>query len=146
MAKNSRSTSDKMGDWIRNILSCCDKTEEDERPRSLQISGPTNFRREDISIAGLDPEQRPKDVGAPATLALVAELPLRRPEQQDQSAVVRRLYPTASRTSDHKQPRGGSRSDGNDNDDDKNISPLATPHLGLLVPGSDDRHRSSPRG
>ncbi|KAI7156126.1 hypothetical protein KC343_g15193 [Hortaea werneckii] len=58
MAKNSRSTSDKMGDWIRNILSCCDKTEEDERPRSLQISGPTNFRREDISIAGLDPEHQ----------------------------------------------------------------------------------------
>ncbi|KAI7300336.1 hypothetical protein KC315_g17233, partial [Hortaea werneckii] len=47
-----------MGDWIRNILSCCDKTEEDERPRSLQISGPTNFRREDISIAGLDPEHQ----------------------------------------------------------------------------------------
>ncbi|RMY62912.1 hypothetical protein D0863_10796 [Hortaea werneckii] len=58
MAKNSRSTSVKMGDWIRNILSCCDKTEEDERPRSLQISGPTNFRREDISIAGLDPEHQ----------------------------------------------------------------------------------------
>ncbi|KAI7468311.1 hypothetical protein KC357_g6772 [Hortaea werneckii] len=58
MAKNSRSTSDKMGDWIRNILSCCDKTEEVERPRSLQISGPTNFRREDISIAGLDPEHQ----------------------------------------------------------------------------------------
>ncbi|KAI7234573.1 hypothetical protein KC330_g4784 [Hortaea werneckii] len=58
MAKNNGSISDKMGDWIRNILSCCDKTEEDERPRSLQISGPTNFRREDISIAGLDPDHQ----------------------------------------------------------------------------------------
>ncbi|KAI6893247.1 hypothetical protein KC318_g10124 [Hortaea werneckii] len=58
MAKDNKSTSDKMGDWIRNILSCCDKTEEDERPRSLQISGPINFRRENISIAGLDPEHQ----------------------------------------------------------------------------------------
>ncbi|KAI7005856.1 hypothetical protein D0869_05190 [Hortaea werneckii] len=58
MAKDNKSISDKMSDWIRNILSCCDKTEEDERPRSLQISGPTNFRREDISIAGLDPEHQ----------------------------------------------------------------------------------------
>ncbi|KAI7155148.1 hypothetical protein KC349_g7168 [Hortaea werneckii] len=58
MAKNNGGISDKMGDWVRNILSCCDKTEEDERPRSLQISGPTNFRREDISIAGLDPEHQ----------------------------------------------------------------------------------------
>ncbi|KAI7542905.1 hypothetical protein KC331_g7694 [Hortaea werneckii] len=58
MAKNNKSISDKMSDWIRNILSCCDRTEEDERPRSLQISGPTNFRREDISIAGLDPEHQ----------------------------------------------------------------------------------------
>lgn len=37
MAKNNKSISDKMSDWIRNILSCCDRTEEDERPRSLQI-------------------------------------------------------------------------------------------------------------
>ncbi|GAB1735921.1 hypothetical protein NU219Hw_g5255t1 [Hortaea werneckii] len=58
MAQNNRSISDKMSDWIRTILSCCDKTEETERPRSLQISGPTNFRREDISIAGLDPEHQ----------------------------------------------------------------------------------------
>ncbi|KAK5115634.1 hypothetical protein LTR85_009805 [Meristemomyces frigidus] len=46
-----------MGDWFRNILSCCDRDEEDDRP-ALHISGPTNFRREDISIAGLDPEHQ----------------------------------------------------------------------------------------
>lgn len=75
MAKQSFSK--KIGDWIRHILSCCDKEDEEEKRPALQIvspnrvqsqlyeydtdsecqSGPTNFRREDITIPGLDPEQ-----------------------------------------------------------------------------------------
>lgn len=80
------SFSEKMSDWIRHILSCCDKAEDEEPKKVLQIvrpatspslwttplsrlnaadqlrfdvqqSGPTNFRREDITIPGLDPEQ-----------------------------------------------------------------------------------------
>ncbi|KAF2483023.1 hypothetical protein BDY17DRAFT_139808 [Neohortaea acidophila] len=49
----------RMGDWLRYILSCCDEDErgEEERP-ALQISAPTNFRREDISIPGLTAEQQ----------------------------------------------------------------------------------------
>ncbi|KAK3073567.1 hypothetical protein LTR53_004719 [Teratosphaeriaceae sp. CCFEE 6253] len=55
---SDKKTSTKMGDWFRNILSCCDREdEEDERP-ALQISGPTDFRREDIRLPGLDPEQQ----------------------------------------------------------------------------------------
>ncbi|KAK3116209.1 hypothetical protein LTR53_003646 [Teratosphaeriaceae sp. CCFEE 6253] len=74
---SDKQTSTKMGDWFRNILSCCDREdEEDERP-TLQIvcqltayfhsaktcadwpqSGPTDFRREDIRLPGLDPEQQ----------------------------------------------------------------------------------------
>ncbi|KAK3707483.1 hypothetical protein LTR37_012125 [Vermiconidia calcicola] len=49
---------EKMGDWFRHILSCCDREQEEEERPALQISGPTNFRREDISIPGLDPEQQ----------------------------------------------------------------------------------------
>ncbi len=74
-----KSAAEKMGDWFRHILSCCDEEEESEEQRpALQIvsiieqfphnhkdqfthpskqSGPTNFRREDISIPGLTPEQ-----------------------------------------------------------------------------------------
>ena len=68
----------KMGDWFRHILSCCDRDEEEERPvlqivssrHSLRVDSPcakstaddgkqgnpTNFRREDISMPGLDAE------------------------------------------------------------------------------------------
>ena len=77
--------------------------------------------------------RRSEDVGTPATLTLVAELALRRPKQQDQSAVLRRLHPTASRPSHHKQPRAWGRGNDDDNDtDDKNIAPLPTPCFGLL--------------
>ncbi|KAK5112600.1 hypothetical protein LTR62_003914 [Meristemomyces frigidus] len=51
-----KTTGSRMGNWFRNILSRCDKGDE-ERP-ALQISGPSNFRREDISIPGLDHEQQ----------------------------------------------------------------------------------------
>ncbi|KAK3721316.1 hypothetical protein LTR37_003192 [Vermiconidia calcicola] len=49
---------EKMGDWFRHILSCCDREQEEKERPALQISGPTDFRREDISIPGLDPEQQ----------------------------------------------------------------------------------------
>ncbi|KAK3677909.1 hypothetical protein LTR78_002004 [Recurvomyces mirabilis] len=56
---SGKKTGNTMGDWFRNILSCCDKQEEEEEERpALQISGPIDFRREDISIPGLDPEQQ----------------------------------------------------------------------------------------
>ncbi|TKA82485.1 hypothetical protein B0A55_02181 [Friedmanniomyces simplex] len=47
-----------MGDWFRNVLSCCDREDEEDQRPALQISGPTNFRREDIKLPGLDPEQQ----------------------------------------------------------------------------------------
>ncbi|KAK0786501.1 hypothetical protein LTR59_010707 [Friedmanniomyces endolithicus] len=50
--------STKMSDWFRNILSCCDRQDEEEERPALQISGPTNFRREEIKLPGLDPEQQ----------------------------------------------------------------------------------------
>ncbi|GAB7361750.1 hypothetical protein MBLNU230_g1796t1 [Neophaeotheca triangularis] len=55
----SKNFNQKMGDWFRYILSCCDKDreEEDERP-ALQISGPTDFRRHDITLTGLSEEQQ----------------------------------------------------------------------------------------
>ncbi|KAK0272568.1 hypothetical protein LTR91_006117 [Friedmanniomyces endolithicus] len=48
----------KMSDWLRNILSCCDREDEEEERPALQISRPTNFRREEIKLPGLDPEQQ----------------------------------------------------------------------------------------
>ncbi|KAK0793782.1 hypothetical protein LTR02_010822 [Friedmanniomyces endolithicus] len=48
----------KISDWFRNILSCCDRQDEEEERPALQISGPTNFRREEIKLPGLDPEQQ----------------------------------------------------------------------------------------
>ncbi|KAK1068117.1 hypothetical protein LTR12_004294 [Friedmanniomyces endolithicus] len=48
----------KMSDWFRNMLSCCDRQEEEEERPALQISGPTNFRREEIKLPGVDPEQQ----------------------------------------------------------------------------------------
>ncbi|KAK0259651.1 hypothetical protein LTS09_005493 [Friedmanniomyces endolithicus] len=49
--------STKMSDWFRNILSCCDRQDEEEERPALQIR-PTNFRREEIKLPGLDPEQQ----------------------------------------------------------------------------------------
>lgn len=65
-----------MGDWFRHILSCCDRDDEEAQRPALQIvrypnivlqsiddntftsqSGPTNFRREEIRLPGLDEEQ-----------------------------------------------------------------------------------------
>ena len=76
MYSEKTSFGEKVGDWFRHILSCCDREDEEESRPALQIvsspsmtprkssrltlhqqSGPTNFRREDISIPGLDPEQ-----------------------------------------------------------------------------------------
>ena len=71
-----RSAGSKMGDWFRHILSCCDRDGEEAPRPALQIvcppylassnfdvnkvssqSGPTNFRREEIRLPGLDEEQ-----------------------------------------------------------------------------------------
>jgi hypothetical protein len=71
---DKRSFGEKMGDWFRHVLSCCDREDEEEQRPALQIvrnsylaiqkfdltsvqGHPTNFRREDISIPGLDAEQ-----------------------------------------------------------------------------------------
>ncbi|KAK4899937.1 hypothetical protein LTR27_002698 [Elasticomyces elasticus] len=54
----SKTFGTKMGDWFRNVLSCCDRQSEEDEGPALQISGPTNFRREDIKLPGLDPEQQ----------------------------------------------------------------------------------------
>ncbi|EMC91700.1 hypothetical protein BAUCODRAFT_27969 [Baudoinia panamericana UAMH 10762] len=49
--------SDKMGNFFRGIVACCcSEDDEEEAKPTLQISGPTDFRREDISFPGLDPE------------------------------------------------------------------------------------------
>ena len=33
----NKSFSEKMGDWLRHILSCCDKEDEEEKKPALQI-------------------------------------------------------------------------------------------------------------
>ncbi|KAK5134077.1 hypothetical protein LTR08_006967 [Meristemomyces frigidus] len=58
-AGSNRALGAKMGDWFRHVLSCCDRDDEDEDDRpALQISSPTDFRREDISMPGLDAESQ----------------------------------------------------------------------------------------
>lgn len=77
--------SERMGEVVRKVLSCCDREDDEPERPALQIvssrprqseparpaspqnhmltrdtaiqSGPTDFRREDISIPGLDEEQ-----------------------------------------------------------------------------------------
>ncbi|KAM0692372.1 hypothetical protein Q7P36_008573 [Cladosporium allicinum] len=51
-----QSFSSKMSSFFRS-LNCCGGSADDDS-RSMIISGPTNFRREDISMPGLSPEQQ----------------------------------------------------------------------------------------
>ena len=143
MYSEKTSFGEKVGDWFRHILSCCDREDEEESRPALQIvssssmtprkrkpltshqqSGPTNFRREDISIPGLDPEQyvtpthhthvqepklippqttlhphqshlrRAKTLRGPTTPPLLALRPLRLPHLA-QNAHLRRIHHAA---------------------------------------------------
>ncbi|KAM0717173.1 hypothetical protein Q7P37_007025 [Cladosporium fusiforme] len=46
----------KMNSFFRSLNCCGGSADENDEPRAIQISGPTNFRREDISMPGLSPE------------------------------------------------------------------------------------------
>ncbi|KAF2162757.1 hypothetical protein M409DRAFT_26995 [Zasmidium cellare ATCC 36951] len=58
--ESRKSFGTKVGECFRRMFSCCAvrDEEEGEGPRkALVISSPTNFRREEINIPGLNPEQ-----------------------------------------------------------------------------------------
>ncbi|GAB7332329.1 hypothetical protein MBLNU13_g04158t1 [Cladosporium sp. NU13] len=47
-----------MSSFFRSLNCCGGSADNDEETRAIQISGPTNFRREDISMPGLSPTQQ----------------------------------------------------------------------------------------